>query len=88
MSTTNGLVGKSVKRVEDKRFSTGNGRFADDIVMPRQTYASFVRSPYAHARILNVDITAAKDMPGGNKDLYRGRCRCSKRRSLRMAGQF
>ena len=30
MSTTNGLVGKSVKRVEDKRFITGNGKYSDD----------------------------------------------------------
>lgn len=51
MSTTNGLIGKSVKRVEDKRFITGHGNYTDDIVLPRQTYASFVRSQYAHARI-------------------------------------
>ncbi|HEX5653894.1 MAG TPA: xanthine dehydrogenase family protein molybdopterin-binding subunit [Chitinophagaceae bacterium] len=63
MSTTN-LIGQSVKRVEDKRFTTGRGRFADDIVLPHQTYASFVRSPYAHARILQVDTSAAKEMPG------------------------
>ncbi len=64
MSTTNGIVGKSVKRVEDKRFLTGKGKYTDDIILPLQTYASFVRSPYAHARILNVDIGAAIDMPG------------------------
>ena len=63
MSTTN-LIGQSVKRVEDKRFTTGRGRFADDIVLPHQTHASFVRSPYAHARILKVDTSAAKEMPG------------------------
>src|SRR5664279_3971661 len=64
MSTTNGLIGKSVKRVEDKRFITGHGNYTDDIVLPHQTYASFVRSPYAHARILSVDVSAAKGMPG------------------------
>jgi carbon-monoxide dehydrogenase large subunit len=64
MSSTNGLIGKSVKRVEDKRFTTGKGNFTDDIVLPLQTYASFVRSTYAHAKILSVDINAAKDMPG------------------------
>jgi aerobic carbon-monoxide dehydrogenase large subunit len=70
MSSNNGkdtsarLIGKSVKRVEDKRFTTGNGRYADDIVLQHQTYASFVRSPYGHAKILSVDTTAAKDMPG------------------------
>jgi carbon-monoxide dehydrogenase large subunit len=62
--STNGLIGKSVKRVEDKRFITGRGNYADDIVLPHQTYASFVRCPYAHAKIISVDTTAAKAMPG------------------------
>ena len=64
MSTTNGLIGKSVKRVEDKRFITGRGNYTDDIVLPHQTYASFVRSPYAHAKIVSMDVSAAKAMPG------------------------
>jgi carbon-monoxide dehydrogenase large subunit len=64
MSTTNGLIGKSVKRVEDKRFITGHGNYTDDIVLPQQTFASFVRSQYAHAKILSVDVTAARAMPG------------------------
>ena len=58
------FIGKSVKRVEDKRFITGYGNYVDDIVLPRQTYASFVRSPYGHAKILSVDTSAAKGMPG------------------------
>jgi carbon-monoxide dehydrogenase large subunit len=62
--STNGLIGKSVRRVEDKRFITGMGKYTDDIVLLHQTYASFVRSQYAHAKILNVDISAAKGMPG------------------------
>lgn len=65
MSTNgNGYIGKSIKRVEDKRFITGHGNYTDDIVLPYQTYASFVRSPYAHAKILNVDTEAARAMPG------------------------
>jgi carbon-monoxide dehydrogenase large subunit len=64
MSTDNGLIGKSVKRVEDKRFTIGGGKYVDDIILPNQTYASFVRSPYAHARIKNVDISVAKSKPG------------------------
>ena len=59
MSTTNGLIGQSVKRVEDKRFITGKGRYTDDIILPDQTYASFVRSPYAHAKIISVDVTGS-----------------------------
>jgi carbon-monoxide dehydrogenase large subunit len=62
--SNNEWIGKSVKRVEDKRFVTGHGRYTDDIVLPRQTYASFVRSPYAHARIVAVDISIARSMPG------------------------
>lgn len=64
MSTTNGMIGQSVKRVEDKRFITGKGRYTDDIILPGQTYAAFARSPYGHAKILSVDIEAAKAMPG------------------------
>ncbi|WP_373495480.1 hypothetical protein [Aquiflexum sp.] len=64
MSATNGMIGQSVKRVEDKRFITGKGRFTDDIVLPGQTYAAFVRSPYAHAKIIRVDIDEAMGMPG------------------------
>lgn len=62
--SANGLIGKSVKRVEDKRFITGKGNYTDDIILPQQTYACFVRSMYAHARITSVDISAAKEMPG------------------------
>ncbi|MEP7110905.1 MAG: xanthine dehydrogenase family protein molybdopterin-binding subunit [Ferruginibacter sp.] len=64
MSTTNGLIGQSVKRVEDKRFITGMGRYTDDIILPLQTYTSFVRSFYAHAKIVSVDTSAAAKMPG------------------------
>jgi carbon-monoxide dehydrogenase large subunit len=62
--SSNGIIGKSVKRTEDKRFTSGKGKYTDDIVLPQQTYASFVRSPYAHARILTIDTGAAIDMPG------------------------
>lgn len=57
-------IGKSVKRVEDKRFITGKGKYTDDIILPAMTYAAFVRSPYSHAKIKKVDIAAAKKMPG------------------------
>ncbi len=64
MSNTNGFIGKSVKRVEDKRFITGHGHYTDDIILPRQTFAIFVRSHYAHAKILDIDTAAARTMPG------------------------
>lgn len=62
--STNGLIGRAVKRVEDKRFTTGHGNYTDDIILPHQTYAMFVRSQYAHAKIISVDTSTAKEMPG------------------------
>ena len=63
MSNT-AYIGKSIKRVEDKRFTTGQGQYTDDIVLPGQTFASFVRSPYGHAKILSIDASEAQKMPG------------------------
>ncbi len=57
-------IGTSVKRVEDQRFITGRGRYTDDIVLPNMTYACFVRSPYAHARINGIDTEEARNRPG------------------------
>jgi aerobic carbon-monoxide dehydrogenase large subunit len=57
-------IGQSVKRVEDKRFVTGNGRYTDDIKLPHMTYAHILRSPYAHAKIVSIDLKAAKAMEG------------------------
>ena len=61
---TPGFVGQAVKRREDYKFLTGIGQYTDDIVLPGQTYAYFVRSPYAHARINGIDTAAAKAAPG------------------------
>ncbi|WP_341895827.1 xanthine dehydrogenase family protein molybdopterin-binding subunit [Ferrovibrio terrae] len=53
-----------VRRVEDQRFITGKGRYTDDISLPGQAHGVFLRSPYAHARVLKIDTTAAKAAPG------------------------
>ena len=58
------FIGKSIKRVEDRRFITGKGKYTDDIILPGMTYAYLVRSPYAHAKINGVDTSAAKSMEG------------------------
>src|ERR1700712_3363591 len=60
---TNG-IGSAVKRKEDLRFITGSGRYVDDIHVPHQAYACFVRSPHAHAMIGPIDLSAASAMPG------------------------
>ncbi|MFQ5639214.1 MAG: xanthine dehydrogenase family protein molybdopterin-binding subunit [bacterium] len=57
------MIGQSVKRVEDKRFTTGHGRYTDDIVLPGMTYAYIVRSIYAHAKIKKLDTSAAASFP-------------------------
>jgi carbon-monoxide dehydrogenase large subunit len=57
-------IGARVARKEDKRFITGRGRYTDDMIVPGMAYASFVRSPHAHARINGIDTSAAAKMPG------------------------
>src|SRR3989442_2737137 len=58
------LFGKSIKRREDPRFITGRGQYVDDLKLPGMTYAAFVRSPHAHARIKKIDTAAALKHPG------------------------
>jgi carbon-monoxide dehydrogenase large subunit len=48
----------------DPRFITGRGKYVDDLKLPGMTYAAFVRSPHAHARIKSIDVAAAKAHPG------------------------
>ena len=50
-----GFIGQSVKRKEDARFLTGAGQYTDDVAMPNQAYAYFLRSPHAHAKIRGID---------------------------------
>ena len=49
------LVGSRVERKEDKRFLTGKGRYTADINIANQTYAVFIRSPHARAKIKKVN---------------------------------
>ena len=60
-------IGESIKRKEDYRFLTGAGNYTDDINLPNQRYAVFVRSPHAHAVIKNLDVSKAEAMPGIHK---------------------
>ena len=54
------VLGKPVKRVEDPRFITGKGRYLDDINLQGMTHMAILRSPYAHANIRSVDVSAAR----------------------------
>ena len=58
------FTGASVKRSEDPRILTGKGCYVDDVRLPGMLHAAFVRSPFAHARITNIDITEARKVPG------------------------
>ena len=64
MSETGTGIGARVKRKEDQRFITGKGNYTDDINLPKQTHAYFVRSPHAHATIKSINTAKAKKMPG------------------------
>ena len=57
-------IGRPMPRYEDLRLVRGQGRYTDDMSLPGQAYALFVRAPHAHARILRIDTTAARAVPG------------------------
>jgi carbon-monoxide dehydrogenase large subunit len=74
MSATNGgsanggtataHVGRALRRKEDPRLITGRGRYVEDLSLPGMLWASFVRSPEAHAKVTSIDASAAKERPG------------------------
>lgn len=57
-------IGASVKRMEDPRLLRGEAAFVDDLRFPGMLHMAVLRSPYAHARLLSVDVTAALQQPG------------------------
>ena len=58
------FIGRPMPRFEDLRLVRGAGRYTDDVSVPGQTFAAFVRTPHAHARIVGIDISAAHRRPG------------------------
>jgi carbon-monoxide dehydrogenase large subunit len=58
------LISRPVLRREDSRFVTGRGRYTDDINIPGQAYAVFVRSDHAHGELIGIDAAAALQQPG------------------------
>ncbi|WP_428265637.1 molybdopterin cofactor-binding domain-containing protein [Haliangium sp.] len=57
-------IGRPVRRNEDERLLKGQALFVDDVDLPGMLHVAFVRSPEAHARLLEVDVSAARAMPG------------------------
>ena len=58
------MIGAAVPRVEDARLLSGQGRYVGDLALPGMLHAAFVRSPHAHARIVSIDVVAARQAPG------------------------
>ena len=57
-------AGSSLKRIEDPQLVQGKGSFVDDIALPGMLHAVVLRSPHAHARIVSMDASLARGMPG------------------------
>lgn len=57
-------IGQRTKRNEDPRLLTGQALFVDDVDLPGMLHAAFLRSPHAHARILGIDASRARALPG------------------------
>jgi aerobic carbon-monoxide dehydrogenase large subunit len=60
----NSYIGRSVPRPNLARLLQGRGQYVSDMTLPRMGHVVYVRSPYAHARIVAIDASAAKTMPG------------------------
>src|SRR5687768_10801531 len=58
------IFGSGIKRREDPRLITGAATYTDDLKLSGLTYAAFLRSPYAHARITRIDTSEAERAPG------------------------
>ncbi|HET7573106.1 MAG TPA: hypothetical protein VFJ77_10630, partial [Gaiellaceae bacterium] len=63
-AVTTGFVGQRLRRKEDARLVQGQGRFVGDIHLPGALHAAVLRSPFAHARILRIDTSAALAVDG------------------------
>ena len=58
------LIGEPIKRREDPRLITGQGSYVDDLQPLGTLHMVIVRSPYAHARVTGIDVSAARNAPG------------------------
>jgi 4-hydroxybenzoyl-CoA reductase alpha subunit len=58
------LVGQSVVRIDSLAKATGEARYTADLTLPRMLHAKVLRSPHAHARILNIDTSKAEQLRG------------------------
>ena len=64
MESVQPLIGQSIRRVEDARLVTGRGRYVDDLQLPGTLSMALVRCPFPKAKILSIDLSAARQAPG------------------------
>ncbi len=62
--TESSLIGKPIPRIDSMAKATGEAKFTADLTLPRMLYGKILRSPYPHARILNIDTSKAERLPG------------------------
>ncbi len=78
-------IGQPVLRFEDPRLLRGQGRYINDVNLPGQVYAVFVRSPHAHAKINGIDTRRGCCRTRRARGLYRPRR--GRRRARHAQGQ-
>lgn len=61
---TYGVIGQKVTRIDAKGKAIGSAIFVDDIMLPNMLHGKILRSPYAHARVINIDTSKAEQLPG------------------------
>ncbi len=64
MNAVNSYVGQPVERIEDLRLLRGRGQYVDDLHFDGMLHAAILRSSIPHGRLLSIDTTAAKALPG------------------------
>ncbi|MFL6951584.1 MAG: xanthine dehydrogenase family protein molybdopterin-binding subunit, partial [Xanthobacteraceae bacterium] len=60
----NSYIGRSVPRPNLARLTQGRAQYVSDVTLPRMAHVAFVRSPYAHARIVSIDVAASRAAAG------------------------
>ena len=64
MNKAYNVINTRLPRVDARAKATGDARYAADLSMPNMLYGAMLQSPLAHAKILNIDVTAARKLPG------------------------
>ena len=79
------IVGKRLPRADAIEKVKGEAEYTSDMQLPGMLYAKFLRSPYAHARIIDIDTTKAEALPGV-KAVLTGHCGPKAFKALQIAG--